>query len=156
MSSSPVRAGWAQNQTTEEARAEVQQVIAMSSAFMWSSMNVDAALTVTWHFIDGNTSLNSIPGMATFPQAHTAENLVCVKTFLVQEWGMASNGTRLVTEGALGMTARGRELELRHATSSSHTAFNCEEGSWFVPTTVLELCSRYCYQLLHRQQNWQS
>lgn len=88
-----------------------------------------ADLTVTCHFIDGNTSLNSILwGMVTFPQAHTAENLVCVKTSLVQEWGMASNGTRLVTDGALGMTACGRELELRHATSSSHITFNCKEG----------------------------
>lgn len=50
------------------------------------------------------------------------------QTSLVQEWGMASNGTRLVTDGALGMTACGRELELRHATSSSHITFNCKEG----------------------------
>lgn len=110
---------------------------------MWTFMSLHVDLAATGHFIDANTSLNSISlGMVTSPQAHTAENLVCVQTSLVQAG--SSNETRFVTDGALGVSACGRELEHHHLTCIAPTFHvDCKGGSWFVPTTVLQLPSRY-------------
>ncbi|KAK1792605.1 hypothetical protein P4O66_012538 [Electrophorus voltai] len=77
-------------QEKEKAKAEVQKVPAVSlTADMWTSLNVDAFLTVTCHFIDDNTFLKStLLGVVKFLQAHTAENLACVKSSLMEEWGI--------------------------------------------------------------------
>lgn len=85
---------------------------------------------------------------------------------------MASNGTRLVTDGALGMTACGRELELRQAHTlhlivkkavdlSSPLSSSCAPGTAAgdfpgnttdkVSSRVLEFCliSVICLILMH-------
>ncbi|XP_076866846.1 E3 SUMO-protein ligase ZBED1-like isoform X1 [Brachyhypopomus gauderio] len=86
-------------QEKEKAKAEVLKVPAVSlTADMWTSLNMDAYLK--------------------FPQAHTAENLACVKSSLMEEWGIKSKVTCLVTDGA---SACGKNLKLRHAVCIAHT-----------------------------------
>ena len=65
----------------EKAKAEVQQATAMSlTSDMWTFMNMDAYLTVTCHFIDGNTFFKSILlGMVKFVQAHCRKVGLCQK-----------------------------------------------------------------------------
>ncbi|XP_076869612.1 E3 SUMO-protein ligase ZBED1-like [Brachyhypopomus gauderio] len=83
---------------------------------------MDAYLAVTCHFIDDNTCLKStLLGVVKFPQAHTAENLACVKSSLMEEWGIKSKVTCLVTDGASNMIACGKNLKLRHAVCIAHT-----------------------------------
>ncbi|XP_076853561.1 E3 SUMO-protein ligase ZBED1-like [Brachyhypopomus gauderio] len=110
-------------QEKEKAKAEVLKVPAVSlTADMWTSLNMDAYLAVTCHFIDDNTCLKStLLGVVKFPQAHTAENLACVKSSLMEEWGIKSKVTCLVTDGASNMIACGKNLKLCHAVCIAHT-----------------------------------
>lgn len=106
----------------EKAKAAVQNVAAVSlTADMWTSINMDAYLAVTCHYLDRNTCLHSaLLGAVKFPQAHTAENLAGVMTSLMEEWGITSKITCLVTDGAPNMIACGRDLRLRHAICIAH------------------------------------
>ena len=107
----------------EKAKAAVQKVAAVSlTSDMWTSINMDAYLAVTCHFVDDNTLLNSVLlGVLQFPQAHTAENIAAVKASLMEEWGISHKVTCLVTDGAANMLACGRELRLRHTVCVAHT-----------------------------------
>ena len=60
-------------------------------------------MAVTCHFIHRNTCLKFT--LVNFPQAHTAENLACVKSSLMEEWGIKSKVICLVTDGASNMIA---------------------------------------------------
>lgn len=84
-------------QEKEKAKAEVQKVAAVSlTSDMWTSINMDAYLAVTCHYIDATTCLKStLLGVVQFPQAHTAENLANVKSSLMEEWGIRSKVTCL-------------------------------------------------------------
>ncbi|KAK1889931.1 Zinc finger BED domain containing protein 1, partial [Dissostichus eleginoides] len=84
-----------------KAIAEMQKVAAVSlTSDMWTSINMDAYLAVTCHFVDDNTSLNSVfLGVQQFPQTHTAENLARVTASLMEEWGITDKVTCLVTDG---------------------------------------------------------
>lgn len=107
----------------EKAKAELQKIAAVSlTSDMWTSINMDTFLAVTCHFIDADTNLKSILlGVSKFPQSHTAEELACVKTSLMEQWGIASKITCLVTDGTPNMIACGKELRLRHAVCIAHT-----------------------------------
>ena len=77
----------------EKAKAAVQKVAAVSlTSDMWTSINMDAYLAVTCHFVDENTRLNSaLLGVLQFPQAHTAENIAAVKASLMEDWGITQS-----------------------------------------------------------------
>ncbi|KAK1878227.1 Zinc finger BED domain containing protein 1 [Dissostichus eleginoides] len=81
-----------------KAIAEMQKVAAVSlTSDMWTSINMDAYLAVTCHFVDDNTRLNSVLlGVQQFPQTHTAENLARVKASLMEEWGITDKARKLV------------------------------------------------------------
>ncbi|XP_033990656.1 zinc finger BED domain-containing protein 4-like [Trematomus bernacchii] len=106
-----------------KAIADMQKVVAVSlTSDMWTSINMDAYLAVTCHFVDDNTRLNSVLlGVQQFPQTHTAENLARVKTSLMEEWGITDKVTCLVTDGAANMISCGKHLKLRHAICIAHT-----------------------------------
>ncbi|XP_041644013.1 uncharacterized protein LOC121510145 [Cheilinus undulatus] len=93
----------------EKAKAKVQKVAAVSlMSDMWTSINMDAYLAVTCHFVDDNTRIDSVLlGVLKFPQSHTAENLAGVKASLMEEWGITNKVTCLVTDGAANMLACG-------------------------------------------------
>ena len=98
----------------EEAKACGLKATAVSlTADMWTSINMDAYLAVTCHFL--MIAMNTIvPGVQHFPQSHTAANLAAAQVGII-EWGIRHKVTCLVTDAASSMLAAGRELNLRHA-----------------------------------------
>ena len=90
---------------------------------MWTSVNsTDVYLTVTCHFIDARTSLQSVLlGVLLFPEAHTAGNLAKVKAALMPEGIIAQKVTCLVTDGTVNMGTCAKELCLCHKICVAHT-----------------------------------
>lgn len=111
----------------QQAKEKAQELIAKSSAVsitadMWTSINTDAYLAVTCHFIDEHTSLHSaVLGVLHFPDRHTAENMASVQSALMAQWGISTKVTCLVTDGAANMAACARDLHLRHTICVAHT-----------------------------------
>ncbi|XP_035989501.1 zinc finger BED domain-containing protein 1 [Fundulus heteroclitus] len=107
----------------EHAKAKVEKVAAVSlTSDMWTSINMDAYLAVTCHFVEENEKLSSVLlGVQAFPQSHTAENIACVKASLMEEWGISGKVTCIVTDGAPNMVACVRDLKLRHHICVAHT-----------------------------------
>ncbi|XP_073670667.1 E3 SUMO-protein ligase ZBED1-like [Paramisgurnus dabryanus] len=105
----------------EEAKAQVKKAVAVSvTADMWTSMNMDAYLAVTCHFINEGTLNTVLLGVQEFPQAHTAANLAAVKASIMEEWGITHKVTSLVTDAAANMLACARELNLKHSVCIAH------------------------------------
>ena len=89
---------------------------------MWTSNNMDAFLAVTAHFIDPQTCLKScLLGVMHFPQSHTSAKIASVKRSLVDEWGITSKITCLVTDGAANMVACRKALKLHHSICVAHS-----------------------------------
>lgn len=111
------------NETKEKAKASVIKASAVSlTSDMWTSINTDAYLAVTCHFVDCNLLINSVVlGVKHFHQSHTAFNLASVKQELIAEWGITDKVTCLVTDGAANMAACAREMGVRHAVCVAHT-----------------------------------
>ena len=67
--------------TKEEAMAEVRKASAVSlTADMWTSMNMDAYLAVTCHYITDQAKLSTVLlGVGKFTQSHTPAHLAEVK-----------------------------------------------------------------------------
>ncbi|XP_077350555.1 E3 SUMO-protein ligase ZBED1-like isoform X1 [Festucalex cinctus] len=111
----------------KETKDKTKAIVAKASACsltsdMWTSINTDAYLAVTCHFIDETTSLQSVVlGVQHFPEAHTAANMASMKTSLMSEWGISEKVTCLVTDGAANMGACARELHMRHTICVAHT-----------------------------------
>ena len=61
----------------EKAKEKLQQVVSVSlTSDMCKSINMEAYLAVTCHYIDGEDKLGTILlGIEHFPNTHTAENL---------------------------------------------------------------------------------
>ncbi|XP_057694193.1 E3 SUMO-protein ligase ZBED1-like isoform X1 [Corythoichthys intestinalis] len=110
----------------KETKDKTKAIVAKASACsltsdMWTSINTDAYLAVTCHFIDETTSLQSVVlGVQHFPEAHTAANMAFMKTSLMSEWGISDKVTCLVTDGAANMGACARELHMRHTICVAH------------------------------------
>lgn len=107
----------------EKARTTVISASAVSlTTDMWTSINTDAYLAVTCHFVDASTSLNSVVlGVQHFRQSHTAINLASAKKELMSQWGISEKVTCMVTDGAANMAACAREMGVRHAICVAHT-----------------------------------
>lgn len=110
-------------QEKEKTKAEVKEVRSVSlTADVWTSLSMDAYLAVTCHYLDDNTRLRStLLSVVKFPQVHTVENVVCVKSSLVEEWGIQSKVTCLVIAGTSDMIACGKKLKMHHAVCIAHT-----------------------------------
>ncbi|KAK0153187.1 putative AC9 transposase [Merluccius polli] len=69
----------------QKAKLQLQNVTAVSvTSDMWTSINMDAYLALSCHYIDENTCLKStVLGVVYFPEKHTAVNLASVKTSLM-------------------------------------------------------------------------
>ncbi|KAM9364903.1 E3 SUMO-protein ligase ZBED1-like [Pholidichthys leucotaenia] len=109
--------------TMEKAKTCLQQTSAVSiTCNMWTSINTDACLAITCHFVDDSSHLDSVVlGVLHLPQDHTAENLATVITSLLTEWGITNKVTCLVTDGAANMGACARDLHLHHSICVAHT-----------------------------------
>ncbi|XP_068179073.1 E3 SUMO-protein ligase ZBED1-like [Antennarius striatus] len=107
----------------EKAKEQVQKAAAVSiTSDMWASINMDAYLAVTCHFIDEEDQLSTaLLGVQHFPKAHTPENLAAGHVQLMEEWGIRDKVKCLITDGASNMNACARQLNVRHAVCIAHT-----------------------------------
>ena len=106
----------------KEAKTRVEEDAAVSlTADMWTSVHMDAYLAVTCHFINGsNTLITVLLGVQKCPQAHTAVNLAAAKASIMEEWGITSKVTCVVTDAAANMIACTREMKVKHAICIAH------------------------------------
>ncbi len=76
--------------TKDQAVAQVSKVSTVSlTADMWTSLNMDAFLAVTCHFITEEVQLSTILlGVKKIPRSHTAAHIAEAKDTLMAEWGI--------------------------------------------------------------------
>ncbi|XP_029942702.1 zinc finger BED domain-containing protein 1-like, partial [Salarias fasciatus] len=107
----------------ERVKMEVQQAVAVSiTADMWTSVNMEAYLALTCHYINENLQLcTSVLGVQYFPQSHTADNLAQVKRGMMEDWAITNKVKCLVTDAAPNMIASTRQLQIRHSICIAHS-----------------------------------
>ncbi|XP_047461459.1 E3 SUMO-protein ligase ZBED1-like [Mugil cephalus] len=108
----------------EKTKKDLQSAVAVTlTADMWTSMNMEAYLAVTGHYMDKESHElhSSVLAVQHFPQKHTAENIATVKRSLMEEWGIAGKVRCLVTDAAANMTACARMLQIRHTICIAHS-----------------------------------
>lgn len=111
----------------KEGKVKANAIVAKASGVSltsdtWTSINTDAYLAMTCHFIDEGTSLQLLVlGVQHFPEAHTTANMARMKTSLMSEWGLIEKVTCLVTDGTTNIGACARELHLHHTICVAHT-----------------------------------
>ncbi|KAJ8368492.1 hypothetical protein SKAU_G00085200 [Synaphobranchus kaupii] len=78
----------------------MQKVVALSLTYgMWTSINMDAYLAVTCHYIDDHDKLGTVLlGVEKFSNSHTAANIAQVKTNLMEEWGITDKEYEAIGE----------------------------------------------------------
>ena len=106
----------------EKVKEEVQKATSVSlTADMWTSMNMEAYLGVTCHYISEEDTLNTtVLGVEHFPLNHTADNLAHAMTQIIQEWGIKHKVSCLVTDAAANRKACARVLQVRHSICVAH------------------------------------
>ncbi|XP_040924228.2 E3 SUMO-protein ligase ZBED1-like isoform X1 [Betta splendens] len=107
----------------ERVKMEVQQAVAVSiTADMWTSVNMEAYLALTCHYINENLQLcTSVLGVKYFPQSHTADNLAQVKRGMMEDWAITNKVKCFVTDAAPNMIASTRQLQIRHSICIAHS-----------------------------------
>ncbi|KAK7891903.1 hypothetical protein WMY93_023866 [Mugilogobius chulae] len=108
----------------EKVKTKLQSAPAVTlTADMWTSMNMEAYLAVTCHYIDceNHQICTSVLGVEHFPQQHTAENLAQAKQKVIEEWAIAEKVRCLVTDAAANMIACARKLQIRHTICIAHS-----------------------------------
>jgi len=108
----------------EKTKKDLQSAVAVSlTADMWTSINMEAYLAVTCHYVDKDSHelCSSVLGVQHFPQKHTAENMATVKRTLMEEWGIADKVRCLVTDAAPNMISCARMLQIRQTICIAHS-----------------------------------
>lgn len=107
----------------ERVKMEVQQAVAVSiTADMWTSVNMEAYLALTCHYINENLQLcTSVLGMQYFPQNHTADNLAQATRGIMEDWAITNKVKCFVTDAAPNMIAFTRQLQIRHSICIAHS-----------------------------------
>lgn len=105
-----------------KAKAAMQSVEAVGlTSDMWTSINMEAYLAVTCHYVDESAKLATVLlGVVPFPISHTADNISAAKKLLMQEWGIEGKVTSIVTDAGANMVASVRNLNLRHVICFAH------------------------------------
>ncbi|KAL3976200.1 kinesin family member 14 [Sarotherodon galilaeus] len=106
----------------ERVKMEVQQAVAVSiTADLWTSLNMEAYLALTCHYINENMQLcTSVLGVKHFPQSHTPDNLAQFKKGMMDDWAITNKVRCLVTDAAPNMIAATRTLQIRHSVCIAH------------------------------------
>ena len=106
-----------------KAKAVIQRVEAVSlTTDMWTSINMDAYLAVTGHYVDDSVRLATVLlGVLPFPEAHTAGNITAATRSLMAEWGIEGKVTSIVTDAGANMIASDKSMNLRHALCFAHS-----------------------------------
>ncbi|XP_061926446.1 E3 SUMO-protein ligase ZBED1-like [Entelurus aequoreus] len=107
----------------EGVKLEVQQAVAVSrTADMWTSVNMEAYLALTCHYINDHLQLcTSVLGVQYFPQSHTADNLAQVKRDMMADWAITNKVKCFVTDAAPNMIASTRQLQIPHSICIAHS-----------------------------------
>ncbi|XP_051811807.1 zinc finger BED domain-containing protein 4-like [Acanthochromis polyacanthus] len=108
----------------EKVKKELESAAAVSlTADMWTSIDMEAYLAVTCHYIhsETHTMSTSVLGVEHFPQLHTAENLAQAKQKITEDWAIAEKVRCLVTDAAANMKACARKLHIRHTICIAHS-----------------------------------
>lgn len=84
----------------EKAKVEIQGVETVSlTADMWTSINMDAYLAVTCHYIKNNNHLATLLlGAKPFSKTHTAVHIAAEIATLMAEWGLSNKIRCIVTD----------------------------------------------------------
>ncbi|XP_077424041.1 E3 SUMO-protein ligase ZBED1-like [Vanacampus margaritifer] len=106
----------------DNAVAEIEKTSTVSlTSDMWTSINMDAYLAVTCHFVNEEMQLSTLLlGIKRFPRTHTAANLAEAKETLMAEWGIRAKVMSLVTDSAANMIACANRLNVRHISCFAH------------------------------------
>ena len=106
-----------------KAKAAMQKVQAVSlTSDMWTSINMEAYLAVTCHYVDDTSKLATVLlGVLPFPETHMAVNISAAMRSLMEEWDIESKVASIVTDAGANMIACVRMLNLRHALCFAHT-----------------------------------
>ncbi|KAG7514676.1 zinc finger BED domain-containing 4-like [Solea senegalensis] len=86
----------------KQAVAEVAKASTIClTADMWTSINMDAYLAVTGHFVTEEVQLKTVLlGVKQFPRSHTAAHIAEAKATVMAEWGIRAKVRCLVTDTA--------------------------------------------------------
>ncbi|XP_048039087.1 zinc finger BED domain-containing protein 4-like [Megalobrama amblycephala] len=105
-----------------KAKAEMEKATAVSlTSDMWTSINTDAYLAITCHYIDDSDKMNTVLlDVEKFPDRHTAENMALVKKNVMMEWAIKDKVKCLVTDAAANMIACAKILQVRHSVCIAH------------------------------------
>ncbi len=108
--------------TKEKAMAEIKQTSAVSlTTDMWTSVNMDAYLGVTCHYVSDSLDLVTVLlGVQYFPLTHTAANIADTIANLMTEWGITEKVRGMVTDGAHNIVASVNQLNIRHIYCFAH------------------------------------
>nr|XP_055045539.1 uncharacterized protein LOC129431635 [Misgurnus anguillicaudatus] len=87
---------------------------------MWTSINTEAYLAVTYHYINEEKLCSVVLGVLKFPETHTAEHIKEAKSILLESWGIRDKVTCLVTDHASNMTLCANLLQIRHIPCFAH------------------------------------
>lgn len=106
----------------EKGKEQVRRAAAVSlTSNMWASINMEAHLAVTCHYVNDEDQLcSSLLGVQHFPKAHTAENLAAGHAQPMEEWGITEKVKCILTNGA-AMNACVRHGNVRHTVSIADT-----------------------------------
>lgn len=106
----------------EKAKEEVQKAAAVSpTADIWTSINMEAYLCLTCHFITEEDTLNTVTlGVEHFPSSHTADNLAQAGGKIMEEWGIKGKVSCPVTDATVNRKASARTLQVRHSICIAH------------------------------------
>lgn len=105
-----------------KAKAEMEKATAVSlTSDMWTSINTDAYLAITCHYIDDSDKMNTVLlDVEKFPDRHAVENMALVKKNVMMEWAIKDKVKCLVTDAAANMIACAKILQVRHSVCIAH------------------------------------
>ncbi|XP_055083457.1 uncharacterized protein LOC117382091 [Periophthalmus magnuspinnatus] len=105
-----------------KAKMEVAKVSAVSlTADMWTSINTDAYLAITGHYINGEDKLDTVLlGVEHFQESHTADNLAEAMTKQMEEWHIKSKVKCIVTDAASNIIACAKNVQIRCSSCIAH------------------------------------
>nr|XP_046250116.1 zinc finger BED domain-containing protein 4-like isoform X1 [Scatophagus argus] len=129
----------------EKTKKDLQSAIAVTlTADMWTSINMEAYLAVTCHYVDQDSHElhTSVLGVQHFSQKHTADNLAMVKRSLMEEWGIASKVRCLVTDAAANMISCARILQIRQTICIAHSINLIVKKSCDPIITLTDICNK--------------
>lgn len=87
----------------------------------WTSINNESFTSITAHFIDNDTNLNSnLLCCISYNDKHTAENLCQFLKEKINEWNLTNKVTAVVSDNAANITAAIRLGQWRHLPCFAH------------------------------------